>query len=364
MSKVLKFSYEVQNLAFTGRELLAALNSRALTEVFDTELIELNAKPEKSKNLLQYFLALFAWLDGLDQNLVENCIRTISKENINAIYIEGSNYGKLAKAVKLAVPSCKVVTFFHNVEARFFWGAFKHNPTIRGAAVLMANTLAEHWAVKYSDRIICLNNRDSQMLNKIYGRYATDINPLCIDDSNESKHRAVTSSSSNVFGLFVGGAFYANVSGVRWFAQHVAHLLPCLIFVVGRGFEEYSSELERYPNIKVVGMVEHVEEWYQRASFVIAPIFDGSGMKTKVAEALMYGRPVVGSSEAFVGYEDVVADAGIVCNNEDEFVTGISEIYTGQRKYDSTELRNLFDNFYSFSAAKKNLAAVFDHLFE
>ena len=46
------------------------------------------------------------------------------------------------------------------------------------------------------------------------------------------------------------------------------------------------------------------------AALVIAPIFDGSGMKTKVAEALMHGKHVVGTPEAFSGYAaDIVAAA-------------------------------------------------------
>ena len=40
----------------------------------------------------------------------------------------------------------------------------------------------------------------------------------------------------------------------------------------------------------VVGEVESLAQWYHDAYFVVAPIFDGSGMKTKVAEALMYGK--------------------------------------------------------------------------
>jgi polysaccharide biosynthesis protein PslH len=342
--------------------MLASLNSMALDEIVGKQLFAVNARPGKQNSLKQRVFAMLGWLDGLDQALASQCLETIETEGIEAVYIEGSNYGRLAKMIKLAMPSCKIVTFFHNVESRFFWGSFKSKPSFHALAVLLANYLAEKWAVKHSDRVICLNRRDSDVLMRIYGRGATDIIPMSIMDRGALSANRQHEPRTEDFGIFVGGAFYANVSGMQWFARHVAHRLPCKIVVVGQGFEQHASFFEQYPNIKVVGSVADVGEWYRRASFAIAPIFDGSGMKTKVAEALMYGLPVVGTCEAFVGYDDVVLDAGLVCNNEEEFVTGISKIYSGQLKFDPIELRNFYDSFYSFNAAKNNLAAVFGRL--
>lgn len=36
---------------------------------------------------------------------------------------------------------------------------------------------------------------------------------------------------------------------------------------------------------------------------MVMPIFSGSGMKVKTAEALMYGKFLIGTKEAFEGYE-------------------------------------------------------------
>ena len=59
---------------------------------------------------------------------------------------------------------------------------------------------------------------------------------------------------------------------------------------------------------------------------VIAPIFDGSGMKTKVAEALMYGKRIIGTREAFSGYEDIAEEVGWVCNTKEEFVAALRTV--------------------------------------
>lgn len=65
------------------------------------------------------------------------------------------------------------------------------------------------------------------------------------------------------------------------------------ICIVGHGVEEMRSRLERPGKVEVVGPVDGLDEWYLNARAVVAPIFDGSGMKTKIAEALMFGKRIV-----------------------------------------------------------------------
>ena len=52
----------------------------------------------------------------------------------------------------------------------------------------------------------------------------------------------------------------------------------------------YKELLQKDPN-----NVDCLETWYEKADVVISPIFLGSGMKTKTAEALMYGKPILGT---------------------------------------------------------------------
>ena len=42
---------------------------------------------------------------------------------------------------------------------------------------------------------------------------------------------------------------------------------------------------------------------YKNSKFIVVPIFYGSGMKTKVAEAFSYGKTVFITKEASIGYE-------------------------------------------------------------
>ena len=80
--------------------------------------------------------------------------------------------------------------------------------------------------------------------------------------------------------LFVGGGFYANRAGIRWFAREVAPAINLPTLVVGYGLDDLREELERSGNVQLIGAVESLEPWYLIAKAAIAPIFAGSGMKT------------------------------------------------------------------------------------
>lgn len=361
--KVLKFSYVGAPEAKAGRELLADVNARALRDLFGDDLWSVTVDASsKATGLRSRLKALSGWLNGLDSVQAHACAHLIRREGIDAVYLEGSNYGRLARLIHKAAPSCRIVTFFHNCEARFFWGALKSNPSAKAIGVLLANWFAERLAVKYSHRIICLNERDSAQLQRLYGRGATDIHPMCVDRLPCPDGARTSEAQRTPCGLFVGSSFYANVAGMRWFATHVSPRLACNVYVVGKGFEQFREEFKPHPNVCIIGAVESVEEWYQRCTFVVAPIFDGSGMKTKVAEALMYGKPVVGTREAFIGYEPVAERAGYVCDTPEDFAAAVNSIHSRKRVFDSRELEALYASRYSYEAKRANFSATFDAL--
>lgn len=156
----------------------------------------------------------------------------------------------------------------------------------------------------------------------------------------------------------MGGTFYANRVGITWFVKHVAPHINIKTYIVGRGFESLRDELELNGKVEVIGEVDSLAQWYQDSYFVIAPIFDGSGMKTKVVEALMFGKKIIGTPEAFSGYEQIADQAGRICLSAEEFVAAIEsadEIVNGS--FD-LELRAIYEERYSYTAAKSRLVSI------
>lgn len=341
-----------------GRSQLCNLNHLMLQSIYGDrlQLLELTHAPLNS--LKQRLNAFRGFIDGVTRDSINRVIAIIKKKSINQIFVDGSNLGRLALEIKRRFPLVEVISFFHNVEARFFWGAFRSTLSLRALSVVAANFFAERLAVRWSDKCICLNERDSLLLKRLYGRGATHISAMALEDKQPIGKFVVASEAHESFALFVGGKFYANQEGILWFVKYVVPLLDIKVCVVGRGLESLRDELEVPGKVEVIGGVRDLSSWYANAKFVIAPIFDGSGMKTKVAEALMHGKRIVGTPEAFSGYEDIISQAGWVCETRDQFVSAIINASEEITESFDMGLRRIYEERYSMAAATLRMKKI------
>jgi len=341
-----------------GRELLCKLNHDVLKDIYGDQLLVVELSNQSRVSFKARLNAFKGHIDGLSKAVINNTLRAIQDNNVSKVFVDGSNLGAFVKASKNSFPQLEISTFFHNVEARFFWGAFKQTRSPRALAVFLANYLAEKKSVRYSDKLLCLSERDSRLLHKFYSRTATHISPMALQDKLPTCLELSFDNKPERFALFVGGVFYANRAGIAWFVEHVVPHMGMKICIVGRGFEDLKAELERDGRVEVVGAVDSLAQWYIDAHVVIAPIFDGSGMKTKVAEALMFGKKIVGTPEAFSGYEDVADLVGWVCETAEDFVAAIEQAgKLIEQSYDP-DLRALYVEKYSYSAARSRMAMI------
>ena len=349
---------DLHDSPFGGRELLCKLNHDALKEIYGDRLVVFPLSRRRPHGLKAIFDAFRGHIDGLNDAAIDKALQTIQEKNVGKIFVDGSNLGGFTNVAKRRFPHVEMSCFFHNVEARFFLGSLWASKTPRALAVLLANYLAERMAVRYSDKIICLSARDSRLLKRLYGRAATHIAPMALQDKLPDGLGLIRNTSRGKFALFVGGVFYANRAGITWFVEHVVPLINVRICIVGRGFENFKQELERDGKVEVVGAVDSLAQWYLDSHFVIAPIFDGSGMKTKVAEALMFGKKVIGTPEAFSGYEKIADRVGCVCASADEFVAAIEVADTMVNDPFDSDLRAIFESTFSFPAARARLESI------
>ena len=341
-----------------GRELLCKLNHDALKDIVGDHLVVFELQGSQTLGLKSIVNAFRGHIDGLNEIVIAKALQTIKTKNVSKVFVDGSNLGSLVKAVKQEFPAVEVSTFFHNVEARFFLGSLRVNKTLRALAVMTVNYIAERMSVRYSDKLICLSERDSRLLKKTYGREATHVSPMALKDKLPADLDLTVHAKREKFALFVGGVFYANRAGITWFVKHVVPRINMKICIVGRGFEDLRQELEREGKVEVIGAVDSLAPWYLDAHFVIAPIFDGSGMKTKVAEALMYGKKIIGTPEAFSGYEGIAERVGRVCKTSDEFIAAIDSADDMVKAPFDPELRSLYEAIYSLPAARARLAVI------
>ena len=333
--------------------MLSRLNARLLDDLFGDRLIAFRL-PVRSGTLRG---AIRGYVDGIDNASLGEILERIETERIDTVFLDGSNLGAAAAAIQATRPDVRVITFLHNVEARFFWGAFRSRRSLRSLAILVANAIAERKAVRASDVLVVLSERDSAGLGRLYGRRADVVAPMVLDD------RPAISPPAPAIGkrymLFVGGSFYANIAGIDWFVRTVAPRIGVHVIVVGRGMEVLAERFAGNDAVTLVGDVDDLAPWYASAMLVIAPIFDGSGMKTKVAEALMFGKHIVGTPEAFSGYAQDVIAANACCSDADAFVAALALAGASPPPAFDPAMRALYDRDHSPAAARARLARLF-----
>ncbi|MCJ2034089.1 glycosyltransferase [Methylobacterium sp. J-068] len=62
------------------------------------------------------------------------------------------------------------------------------------------------------------------------------------------------------------------------------------------------------PGLRLMGYVPELDAFYDAVDLVVAPMLMGSGLKMKVAEALSFGKPVIGTALGFEGFQPVIPE--------------------------------------------------------
>lgn len=284
----------------------------------------------------------------------------LREKEYDVVYFDNSCMGGIAKKIKVNYPHMPIVIFSHGVYAnseRQILSRKKGIEKIKYAFISWNLIENERLSTNCADQYGVLNTRDGIELEKWHHKKPDFYLPITYDD----KAIITKLEKSDTFNiLFVGGYFWPNVDGVKWFSENVVPYIPdcCRFFVVGRGMEKLRKEekLQRN-NVVLVGAVEDLHEWYNKADVVVAPIFCGDGMKTKTAEALMYGKYFLCTEEALCGYEGLDR---YHCETANEFIDCITELVSNPPPRYNENLRQIFLEKYSTVAAQKILAESFE----
>lgn len=178
-------------------------------------------------------------------------------------------------------------------------------------------------------------------------------------------HRPQPPADAEPTVLFVGVRTKPNVESLQWFIKDiwpdVKKAVPsvCLRLVgtIGAAFEGVGDR-----QIRIVGFAQDLDAEYRRAQVVIAPLVAGSsGVKTKVAEALSYGRPLITTSlgvdpadpRQFGEAVDVADDAGAYAS---ALIALLTDEALRDRRQAQTSVQ--FHRHYSEEAAYSLLRAL------
>lgn len=302
------------------------------------------------RNKIQQIVWALKCRNGYSRKTEEKIISDVEATNWDYIWFDRSTLGSLCKKIRI---NAKKIVFFHNIEKEYIKNKIQHE-NIGYILSYHAFVKNEEIAINEATRVLCLNQRDSEKLYKNYGRKADFLLPISFQDTYRGNEWHQVDKIGKKL-LFVGSYFQPNIEGIEWFIQNVMpKLCDVQLIIVGKDMEKKANEWNS-ERVKVIGTVSNLSEYYMKADAVVLPIFYGDGMKVKTAEALMYGKIIFGSREAFEGYE-VDGNRDVVrCDTAEEYIYNIIQFYQEKPKdYFSMENRQLFlDRYENKTLSKK-----------
>ena len=322
-------------------------------------------------NKIQTFCRLLlGFCGGMDYANAYKIFSMLDSDEYDMVFLWSSKLGKLAKMISRRYPDIKIITFFHNIEIQYYEEEMKLAPNLKNRFISHIVCKNEADAIRYSTSLVVMNERDNRLLKQYYNVCANLILPLGMTDSYRAQidKNRFDDVTSRLKLLFVGSAFFANVNGVQWFIDYVFPKLKDVeLLIVGKGMDGQFSSVEdctRNCKISVTGYVEKLSEIYDWCHIVISPIFLGGGMKTKTAEAMMYGCPIIGTAEAFEGYDVVYDRIGAKCDTADDFVNAICRLKEDRKLLlqCASYARDIFLEKYDTNALKGKMTDFLQNL--
>lgn len=308
------------------------------------------------------------------RNLVQGNTTQISNRDIDTIgkLIENNNYdlivlgcsesGKLIKEIKKY--DVKILTFYQDIIAEAVKIKKLQTKSILYSLIARREVYSEKLVTYFSDRRIVLTERDNKMLYKNWKVWADDILPIVVSDNFCESEKTTEFISDKLQLLFVGSFGWGpNVEGIKWFCRNVMPMVSdSILTIAGFGTENLKKETDiaLMNNVKIVGTVDCLTKVYAAADVIVSPILNGTGMKTKTAEALMHGKIMLGTNEAWIGYTNLLDD--YICNTDKQFIDAIKVLEKNRPKRFNQNLRKIYLDNYSDDANIKNIRKVLQEM--
>lgn len=222
----------------------------------------------------------------------------------------------------LFIHKCKKLLMAHDV----IYQSCSRRKMVLSSLVNILCKYSEYVILRYSGAsILCFSDKDRWLIKKTYA-----IESHAVRFFIDEKLLALSSSSVDVndsYCFFGAWGRKENYSGLVWFLDKVLPHVDSEFIIIGGGLR--ASEklmIEGCAKVKYLGFVENPYVEIRKCKALIAPIFEGAGVKVKVIEALALGVPVIGTDVAFEGI-DIDDLAGIVrCSSDQEFVNACKNL--------------------------------------
>lgn len=293
----------------------------------------------------ELFWTHWGYYRGLSPQRVNEIVHIA--QDYDVVLLCSSLFGIIARQLKMSGYCGQILAHFHNVESVYYESRLPKAMPFRRKLIQCAYQ-NDRFCLEYADKTMALSLRDSNLLKQLHGKATDYVIPMSLRDRcRDTPYDLDELTNTRPVCYFVGSNFPANSEGVIWFVEHVLPHVDIEFAIVGKEMNLLQSKTPCLRTIKVYSDVDDLSQYYRKADFLVMPIFSGSGIKVKTCEALMHGKNIIGTTEAFEGYELDYAKIGSLCNSEQAFINAIHHFANHPiRKY-NTYARTTYETLYT-----------------
>ncbi len=362
MSKKLLFIRYTKNAAIeNGGEQATNKNFRLLERIWGEGNVETYAIHDDSKKhtIADYLKGVlffpFNYYFGLSPRRVKAIVKKAF--DFDAVYIDRSVFGIIAKQLRKKGYKGQIVCFFHNVEVPYFKSKIGRYPFHQ--VVLHCVDQNDAYCCRYADKIVCLNQRDADELEKRYGRRPDACIPITFKDALGKEDYSNEMTRTKPLCLFIGSYFAPNNEGIEWFMKNVYPYVDIQVKIVGKGMNKLRERYTIPAEAEIISDAPNLRPYFEEADVMVLPIFSGSGMKVKTCESMMYGKNILGTPEAFEGYDMNYSMAGGCCQTAEEFIAALKDLSERPRPRFNSYTRQTYLEKYTEDAVLEQYRGLF-----
>lgn len=216
------------------------------------------------------------------------------------------------------------------------------------------------------DRVTMVSPLDRDYMLSINGSIPMSIVPMGVDlEYYQPSHEEY---GLNL--LFTGSIrYFPNKDAILYFYNEIFPIIKDAVpnvkfYVVGNRPPRKISNLISGGDVVVTGRVEDVRPYFAKSAVFVCPLRSGSGMQTKILEAMAMGVPVVTTS---MGFEAIEATAGkdiIVADDAMRFAQEVIRLLKDKesRQEVARNARKLVEGKYGWPSVVKRLDAIYENI--
>jgi len=274
-------------------------------------------------------------------------------QDVDIVAVHSSRLGLIVGVIRLFFPKKKVIVHFDNNESHLLLLRLKKpNVSFRYFLTLIDFILihlSEKISLKLSHRHTFITENDACSFNKpvkyiipICLGKAVDVEPIC------GGHVLFTASFD----------FEPNILALKEYVEIAKKNSSFLFVVAGRRLSQLDFEQPKNLSIFSDPSDFQMDLLFKKSSFYISCVNTGSGMKTKVAEAMKYQIPILATSHSLIGYEDIIGKNYLFNYKYSEDIT--SETF--EMLLEATNRQEIFADYTMYYSYKRVESVIYSLL--